>query len=62
MPLPLLPTSQYIGRIVETFVFDHKYDTILGRSMVCEGFYDVDDEILRNAIVLTANEPKFKGK
>ena len=38
MPLHLLPMSQYIfGRIVETFVFDHTYDTIFVQSMVNEG-------------------------
>ena len=61
MPLYLLPMSQYIGRIVETYVFDHTYDTIFVRSMVNEGFYDEDDEISRNAIALTANEPKLRG-
>ena len=54
--------SQYIGKIVVTFVFDHTYNTIFVRSMVNEGFYDENDEISRNAIALTANEPKFKGK
>ena len=29
MPLLLLPTSQDMGGIVEIFVFDHTYDTIL---------------------------------
>ena len=43
-------------------MFDRTYDTIFVRSMVHEGFYDVDDEILRNALVLTANEPKFMVK
>ena len=61
MPLLLLPMSQYIGRIVEIFVFDHTYDTIFVRSMVNEGFYDEDDEILRNAIAFTANEPELRG-
>ena len=54
MPLHLLPMSQYIGQIVETFVFDHTYDTIFVRSMVNEGFYDENDEILRNATALIA--------
>ena len=40
MPLLLLPMSQDMGEIVEVFVFDHTYDTILVRSMVNEGFYD----------------------
>ena len=62
MPLHLLPMSQYIGQIVETCVFDHTYNIIFVRSMVNEGFYDENDEILRNGTVLTANEPKFKGK
>ena len=39
MPLLLLPTSQDMGEIVEVFVFDHTYDTILVQSMVNEGFY-----------------------
>ena len=30
--------SQYIGKIVVTFVFDHTYNTIFVRSMVNEGF------------------------
>ena len=38
MPLLLLPMSQDMGKIVEIFVFDHTYDTILVRSMVNEGF------------------------
>ena len=61
MPLLLLPMSQDMGKIVEIFVFDHTYDTILVRSMVNEGFYDKNDEISKNAIVLTANEPKLGG-
>ena len=43
-------------------MFDHTYNTILVQSMVNEGFYDENDEISKNAIVLTANEPKIKGK
>ena len=50
-----------MGKIVEIFVFDHTYDTILVRSVVNEGFYNEDDEISKNAIVLTANEPKYVG-
>ena len=65
MPLLLLPMSQYIGRIVKIFffffLFDHTYDTIFVWSMVNEGFYDEDDEISRNAIALSANEPKLRG-
>ena len=49
-----------MGKIVEIFVFDHTYDTILVRSMVNEGFYNEDDKISKNAIVLTANEPKLR--
>ena len=41
--------SKDMGEIVEIFVFDHTYDTILVRSMVNEGFYDENDEILKNA-------------
>ena len=44
MPLLLLPMSQDMGKIVEIFVFDHTYDTILVQSMVNEGFYDENDE------------------
>ena len=47
-----------MGRIVEIFVFDHTYDTILVRGMVHEGFYDENNEILINATAFTANEPK----
>ena len=61
MPLLLLPMSQDMGKLVEIFVFDHTYDTILARSMVNEGFYDANDEISKNAIVLTANELKLRG-
>ena len=45
MPLLLLPMSQIYGGIVDIFVFDPTYDTILARSMVNEGFYDENDEI-----------------
>ena len=45
MPPLLLPMSQIYGEIVEIFVFDHTYDTILVRSMVNEGFYDENDKI-----------------
>ena len=48
-----------MGRIVEIFVFDHTYDTILVCSMVHEGFYDENDEILINATAFTANEPNM---
>ena len=51
--------SQFFGQIVETWVFDHTYDTVFVRSMVNKGFYDENDEISRNATALTANEPKF---
>ena len=50
--------SQNMGKIVEIFVFDHTYDTILVCSMVNEGFYDENDEISINATAFTANEPK----
>ena len=62
MPLLLLPMSQDMGEIVEIFVFDHTYDTILVRSMVNEGFYDENDEISKNATAFTANEPNIWGK
>ena len=62
MPLLLLPMSQDMGEIVEIFVFDHTYDTILVQSMVNEGFCDENDEILKNTIAFTANEPKIKGE
>ena len=42
-------------------MFDHTYDTILVRSMVNGGFMMNNDEISKNAIVLTANEPKLRG-
>ena len=48
-----------MGEIVEIFVFDHTYNTILVRSMVNKGFYDEDDEILINATAFTANEPNI---
>ena len=54
--------SQNMGTIVELFVLDHTYDTILVWSMVHEGFYDEDDEILKNATAFTANEPNIWGK
>ena len=62
MPLLLLPMSQDMGGIVEIFVFDHTYDTIFVWSMVNEGFYDENDEISKNAIAFTADEPKIWGK
>ena len=61
MQLLLIPTSQDMGEIVEILVFDHTYDTILVQSMVNEGFYDENDEISKNAIAFTANEPKVRG-
>ena len=42
-------------------MFDHTYDTIFVQSMVNGGFMMNNDEILKNAIVLTANEPKLRG-
>ena len=39
-------------------MFDHTYDTIFVRSMVNGGFMMNNDEISKNAIVLTANELK----
>ena len=51
-----------MGKIVEIFVFDHTYNTILVCSMVHEGFYDENDEISINATAFTAIEPKNKGK
>ena len=53
--------SQNMGRILETFIFDHTYDTILVCSMVHEGFYDENDDISINATAFTANEPKVRG-
>ena len=53
--------SQTMGRIVEIFVFDHTYDTILVCSMVHEGFYDDNNEISINATAFAANEPKIRG-
>ena len=51
-----------MGEIVEIFVFDHTYDTMVVWSMVNRGFYDEDDEISINATAFTANEPNIWGK
>ena len=61
MPLLLLPMSQYMGEIVEIFVFDHTYDTILVRSMVNEGFMMKMMKFRKMPVLFTANEPKVRG-
>ena len=48
-------------RYGEIFVFDHTYDTYLYEAWSTEDFMMNIDEIPKNAIVLTANEPKLRG-
>ena len=51
-----------MGEIVEIFVFDHNIrHNMMCEAMVNSRFYDENDEILKNTIAFTANEPKNTG-